>query len=334
MRSVRDADVAGKRVLVRVDFNVPLKDGQVAEDMRIRAAVPTLELLHERGAASLILITHIGRPEGKVVEDLRTAPVLERLRELTQVPFTMEENLRFDPGEEANDPAFAEKLASLGDVFVNDAFAVSHRPDASIVGVPKLLPSYAGLLMEKEVHMLSHALVPPPGAIAILGGAKLETKLPLIEKFARIYGKVLVGGAIANEYVSHEDRPQNALLPQDGTPQLIGMFDIGPQTQQAWSREIIAASFVLWNGPVGMYEKQEFAQGTDALASALASASAPAVIGGGDTAAAIAKFTFDSARIFISTGGGSNAGIFDQRHIARHRGAQRVILVVHRLPCA
>ena len=305
IKSVADADVAGKRVLVRVDFNVPIEGGKVVEDMRIRAAIPTIELLHQKGASQITLITHIGRPEGKVVEELRVAPVEARLRELTQAPFVMEENLRFNPGEEANDPAFAQQLASFGDIFVNDAFAVSHRADASVVGVPKLLPSYAGLLMEKEVHMLSHALVPPPGAIAILGGAKLETKLPLIEKFAALYSKVLVGGAIANEYASHEARPQNVLLPQDGIPQLAGMFDIGTQTREGWVREIAAAPFVLWNGPVGMYEKPEFAQGTDALASALVGSSAAAVIGGGDTAAAIAKFTFDPARIFISTGGGA-----------------------------
>ncbi len=302
IKSVRDADVSGKRVLLRVDFNVPLKDGKVEDDMRIRAAVPTIELLHKQGASQIVLITHIGRPDGKVVEDLRVAPVAARLRELTQVPFAMEENLRFDPGEEANDPEFAKKLASLGDIFVNDAFAVSHRADASIVGVPKLLPSYAGLLIEKEIDKLSGALTPPSGAIAIIGGAKVETKAPLIEKFAATYGKVLVGGAIANEY---KPKTADVLLPIDGMPQLADMFDIGPETRDAWAREIAAAPFVLWNGPVGMYEKEPFNAGTDALAQALVGSGAAAVIGGGDTAAALEKFTFDPSRIFISTGGGA-----------------------------
>jgi len=302
IKSVRDADVSGKRVLLRVDFNVPLKDGKVEDDMRIRAAVPTIELLHKQGASQIVLITHIGRPDGKVVEDLRVAPVAARLRELTQVPFAMEENLRFDPGEEANDPEFAKKLASLGDIFVNDAFAVSHRADASIVGVPKLLPSYAGLLIEKEIDKLSGALTPPSGAIAIIGGAKVETKAPLIEKFAATYGKVLVGGAIANEY---KPKTADVLLPIDGMPQLADMFDIGPETRDAWAREIAAAPFVLWNGPVGMYEKEPFSAGTDALAQALVGSGAAAVIGGGDTAAALEKFTFDPSRIFISTGGGA-----------------------------
>ena len=248
------------------------------------------------------MITHIGRPEGKVVEELRVAPVEKKLRELTQAPFVMEENLRFDPGDEANDPEFAKKLATLGDIFVNDAFAVCHRAEASTVGVAQLLPSYAGFLIQKEIEKLSGALTPPSGAIAIIGGAKVETKAPLIEKFASIYSKVLVGGAIANEY---KPTAANVLMPTDGAPQLVGMFDIGPQTKAAWVSEIANASFVAWNGPVGMYEKEPFNEGTNALAGALVASKASAVIGGGDTAAALEKFTFDPARIFISTGGGA-----------------------------
>ena len=289
-------------MLLRVDFNVPLEGGNIEDDRRIKSAIPTIELLHERGASQITLITHLGRPEGKVVEGLRVAPVEARLREMTTVPFTMQENLRFDPGDEANDPEFAKKLANLGDIFVNDAFAVSHRAHASTVGVATLLPSYAGLLMEKEIEMLSGALTPPPGAIAILGGAKIETKAPLIEKFAALYHKVLVGGAIANEYAP---KMPNVLLPIDGVPQRKDMLDIGPLTTEMWTAEVVAAHFVLWNGPVGMFEREPFNAGTNALAAALVKSSTSAVIGGGDTAAAIEKFTFDPSRIFISTGGGA-----------------------------
>ena len=303
VKSVRDADVAGKRVLVRCDFDVPMENGKVVEDIRLRDALPTLQLLREHGAAHITLIGHVGRPDGKIVEELRMAPVAARLAELIDMKgIEVRENLRFDPREEANDESFAKELAGLGDIFVNEAFADSHREHASIVGIPKFLPSFAGLRFVEEIEKLSNALMPPPGAIAILGGAKLETKLPLIEKFASIYNRVLVGGAIANEY---KPKTANVVLPQDGVPQLEHMLDIGPQTQAAWAGEIIAAPFVLWNGPMGIYEKEEFARGTDALAAALAKVTGNAVIGGGDTAAAIARFTFDPSRIFISTGGGA-----------------------------
>lgn len=337
--SVQDADVAGKRVVVRVDMNVPLEGGRILNDLRIRTTIPTIELLHRKGASKIVLLAHLGRPEGKVVESLRLAPVEARLRELTQVPFEMRENLRFDPREEQNDPAFAEELASLGDVFVNEAFADSHRAHASIVGVAKLLPSFAGLRFAEECARLQEALTPPRGSIAILGGAKFETKEPLIRKLLGLYSEVLLGGALANDIikarglpfgkslvsdipvpveVATDERlvvPQDAVFLEEGSnaERTGGIFDIranesvidlGPQTAQLWSEKIADAPFVVWNGPLGIYE-HGFEDGTDALASALSSSHARAVVGGGDTAAAIEKHHFDPKRVFMSTGGGA-----------------------------
>ena len=276
---------------------------KVLDDSRIRATLPTISLLRDRGAAKIILATHLGRPDGKVVEELRTAPLFAYLKTLVSTTdMEMLENLRFNPDEEANDPAFAAELASHADVYVNDAFAASHREHASIVGVAKLLPSYAGLLVEREVAKLSAALTPAKPSLAIVGGAKLETKLPLIEKLSNIYDKVFVGGALANEY---KGSMTNVFLPEDGIPQREGMFDIGPNTRKAWAAEIKKSAFVLWNGPVGMYEKEEYSGGTNGVAQAIVDSSAHAVIGGGDTDEALAKFTFDPEKIFISTGGGA-----------------------------
>lgn len=338
--SVRDADVAGKRVLMRVDFDVPLSGGSVANDARIKAALPTLALLRERGASQITLIAHVGRPEGVVVEGLKMAPIEARLRKLTDMAgVTLLENLRFDPGEEANDPAFAQHLASFADIYVNEAFADSHREHASIVGVPRLLPSFAGLRFEEEVAKLNEALTPPEGSVAILGGAKFETKQPLIEKLLTLYTHVLVGGALGNDLIKSRGLPFGASListmpvpvgvatserlemPKDCVVLEVGanaertlvisdiragerIIDIGPATAAAWSKRIAEAPFVLWNGPMGVYE-EGYTDGTDALAEALAAAQCRAVIGGGDTAAAVSKYAFDLARVFVSTGGGA-----------------------------
>jgi phosphoglycerate kinase len=325
--------------LVRADFNVPLDGGKVVDDLRIRTAIPTLELIHKNGAAQIIILAHLGRPEGKVVEGLKLAPVEAHLRELTRVPFEMRENLRFDPREEANDPVFAQELASLGDLFVNEAFADSHRAHASIVGVPKLLPGYAGLRFIEEVSKLSEALTPPEGSLALIGGAKFETKLPLIAKLLGAYREVLVGGALGNDLIKARGLPfgsslvsktavpeaeaadERLVMPLDavfveagGNAERSGLVvdiratealaDIGPQTAAAWAQKIKQAPFVLWNGPMGMYE-QGFAGGTEVLAGALAQSAARAVVGGGDTAAVLEKFAFDPEKVFISTGGGA-----------------------------
>ena len=303
VKSVRDADVKDKRVLVRVDFNVPLKDGKIADETRIVRVLQTIQLLIEKGAKEIIILTHLGRPEGKPNPIYSLAPVEAKFKEhLNNPAIRFHENLRFDPGEEGNSEEFAKKLASQGDAFVNDAFAVSHRMHASIVGIPKFLPSYAGLLVEEEVEHLHAAFTAPHPSVAIIGGAKLSTKAPLIEKFAAIYDNVLIGGAIANEYKPFQ---KNVQLPVDGIRDETHIADIGSNTVQTWVSQISAASFVLWNGPVGMYEDPKYKGGTDAIAAAIARSSAHAVLGGGDTAAAIAQFNFDRNKVFISTGGGA-----------------------------
>ncbi len=339
IKTLADADVAGKRVLVRCDFDVPLKGGAVADDSRLKAALPTILYLKEHGAKEIILIGHLGRPDGKVVEELRVAPVAAALATLTDMQgIIVKENLRFDAREEANDPSLAQELASLADIFVNESFATAHRAHASTVGVAKLLPAYAGLHFAEEVSKLSSALVPPQGAIAIIGGAKFETKSPLIEKLLALYTKVLIGGALGNDILKARGFPFGAsLISSVPVPEAIAgnerllapddayfmggsidgrsgpvtdtradekIVDIGPETASAWAKEIQAAPFVLWNGPVGVYE-QGYTHGTDALAETVAGFSASAIIGGGDTTAAVSKFTFDPSKIFISSGGGA-----------------------------
>lgn len=339
LKSIRNATVQGKRVLVRVDFNVPIQDGKVVGDTRIRAALPTLEFLHQQGAAQIILLTHIGRPKGRVVKAVRVAPVAARLRELTTVPCELHENLRFDPREEANNESFAKELAALGDIFVNDAFADMHRAHASIVGIPKFLPSFAGLLVEKEVTHLAAALAPPQGSVAIIGGAKFETKTPLLTTLLGMYAQVLLGGALGNDILKARGLPvgaslissmpapialaehQQLLAPRDAVVREVGanaerttlvhdlrenerIIDIGPATKAEWGKVVAEAPFVLWNGPLGVYE-EGYTDGTDALAAALVAAKVRAVVGGGDTIAALSKHSFDTSKVFVSTGGGA-----------------------------
>lgn len=338
LKSIKDADVAGKHVLVHTDFDVPLKDGAVADDFRIRAALPTLQLLKEKGAQKIIIISKLGRPNGAIVEGLRMAPITARLAELIDTNnIEVRENLRFDPREEANDEGFAKELAALADVFVNEAFADSHRAHASIVGIPKFLPSFAGLRFIEEVTHITAALTPPQKSLAIIGGAKFETKQPLLDKLVSLYGTIFLGGALANDLLKSRGMPvgvsviSNAPVPTSlaenfhiqepvdvvvlkdtiSRPAKTGdvrqdekIVDIGANTAASWVVQIQAAEFVLWNGPVGIYE-QGFVLGTDALAEALVHSSCKALVGGGDTAAAIQKFTLDPARVFISTGGGA-----------------------------
>lgn len=322
LKNVQDADVAGKKVLLRVDFNVPVQNGVMGDDMRIKAAVPTIELLKQKGAAHITLMTHWGRPEG-VDESLRTAPLFAHLGTLTDTSsMDMLENVRFNAGEDANDEAYAKELAAHGDVFVNDAFAVCHRAAASVVGVAKLLPSYAGLLVQKEVEEISKAISPEEPALAIIGGVKFETKIPLLTKLLETYGQILLGGALANDMLKARgmdiknsvasDTPvppamvadARILVPTDHVWQDDMIMDIGPDTAYAWATLLATQKFVLWNGPLGWYEKG-FAAGTDAVAAALGNSQAHAVIGGGNTAEALSKIALDPQRIFISTGGGA-----------------------------
>ena len=340
IKSVQDLEVQGKRVLLRADFNVPVKEGKVVDDARIQAALPTIKLLLERGAAKIIVLTHLGRPEGKAEDALRVAPVLARLRELVDSSnIEMLENLRFDAREDANDQSFAQELAAQGDVYINDAFANSHRAHASMVLLPTLLPSAAGLGLLNEVEHLQSALVPPKGALAVIGGAKFETKIPLFTKLMGVYGELLLGGALANDMLKSRgypvggsvvsNQPVPPLLAEDEriklpTDLIVGdveqkaerstlvndirinerAVDIGPLTALAWAKKITEAPFVLWNGPMGVYE-DGFIDGTLLLAKALVEGKAKAVVGGGDTAAALSSMKFDPERIFVSTGGGA-----------------------------
>jgi phosphoglycerate kinase len=322
LKKIQDAEVAGKRVLLRVDFNVPVQNGVMGDDMRIKAAVPTIELLKQKGAAHITLMTHWGRPEG-VDESLRIAPLFEHLGTLTDTSsMDMLENVRFNTGEDANDEAYAKELAAHGDVFVNDAFAVCHRAAASVVGVAKLLPSYAGLLVQKEVEEISKAISPEEPALAIIGGAKFETKIPLLTKLLETYGQIFLGGALANDMLKARgmdiknsvasDTPVPAtmvadariLVPTDHVWQGDVIVDIGPDTAYAWATMLTTQKFVLWNGPLGWYEKGGSA-GTDTVAAALGNSPAHAVIGGGNTVEAVSKIKFDPAKVFVSTGGGA-----------------------------
>ena len=355
IKSIQDADVAGKRVLLRSSLNVPVdSNGKVSDTFRLVRSLPTLEYLATRGA-KIIVVGYFGRggetlkPVADALATLvpnikltfTTTPIEqvgEEASKLAAGEVLVLENIRKHPGEEKNDPALARALASLADIYIYDAFAEAHRAYASNVGVAKLLPSYAGFLMEEEVKRLTPALTPPVGAIAMIGGAKFETKQPLIEKLLGLYSKVLLGGALGNDVLKARGFPfGDSLISEVAVPESMAanerlevavdvalsggkmdgrttivtdvradekIFDIGAQTATAWSKYIIASPFIVWNGPMGVYEKG-FIEGTDTLAKAIASSGAHAIIGGGDTAAAIAKFTFEPERVFVSSGGGA-----------------------------
>jgi phosphoglycerate kinase len=353
LRSVKEASVTGKRVILRAGLNVPVSDGRIVDDFRLSRAAQTIGYLAGQGAR-VIVLAHIGRSG----ESLR--PVMEALgAHLPGVPLLFGgddlaedqhaadslkdgevlvlENMRRFSGEEENDTSLSQALAALGDIFVNDAFADSHRAHASIVGVAKLLPSYAGLLMFDEVEHLSPALSPEHPSLAIIGGAKFETKEPLMERLVEHYDRVCVGGAIVNDFLKakgyevgvslvSEKGPSAALLAHprielpsdivvagegpartttlDGARAHDRIVDAGHETGERWTSYIHEAKFVLMNGPLGIYERGFNAE-TEVLAHAIAKSGAHAVVGGGDTIAAIQKTNFDPARVFLSTGGGA-----------------------------
>jgi phosphoglycerate kinase len=398
MRSIDDLDVQGKRVMVRVDFNVPLGDADVdqgataggvplvSDDTRIAAALATIEELRARGAR-LVLVSHLGRPEGRRVEKLSLAPVANRLRELTGAKVTLApavvgedvtaladelddgdilvlENVRFEPGETSNDPELARELAALADLYVDDAFGVAHRAHASNEGITHLLPSAAGRLLEREVKTLTGILEHPEHPlVAIVGGAKVADKIKVIERFLAVADVVMIGGAMCfpflcaqghavgkslcgEEDVEHArnalERASDTHDPQAGRARILvpsdlvigerlaadaehrvldGVevpegwmgLDIGPKTAERYASVIASAGTVFWNGPMGAFELAPFAAGTRAVAEAVASAQGLTVVGGGDSAAALAEFGLEQKVDHLSTGGGATLELVEGR---------------------
>jgi phosphoglycerate kinase len=330
-RSVRDAEIAGKRVLARVDFNVPLENGRVADDTRIRAALPTIQLLLEREAAKVRLCSHLGRPKG---EDpaLSLGPVEEHLRSLVDDPrIAVLENTRFHPGETTNDPDFARELVDGSDLYVNDAFGSAHRAHASTEGVAHLLPAYAGLLLERELEELG-ALLEDPGRpfVAILGGAKVEDKIGVLESLAERADAVLVGGKMAEEVsprakvvlpvdvvaaAAFEPDAESAVTAVDAVSEGWLGLDIGPETREAFATRIAEAKTVFWNGPMGVFEWPRFAAGTEAVARAVADADAHTVVGGGDSVRAIQELGLADQIDWVSTGGGASLEFLEGKEL-------------------
>jgi phosphoglycerate kinase len=330
-RSVRDAEVAGKRVLVRVDFNVPLEDGRVADDTRIRAALPTLRLLLERGAADVVLVSHLGRPKGPDPQ-FSLRPVAARLKELLpDERVRLLENTRFNPGETKNDATYARELASLADVYVNDAFGSAHRAHASTEGVARLLPAYAGLLLERELEELGSLLEGPERPfIALLGGAKVEDKIGVLRSLSERADVVLIGGKMA-EQVDRQDGfelpsdvvaasafeadAEAKVTPFEELPDGWLGLDIGPETRRRFAERIAEGKTVFWNGPMGVFEWPRFADGTKAIAEAVAEAEAHTVVGGGDSVRAVEELGLADRIDWISTGGGASLELLEGKEL-------------------
>jgi phosphoglycerate kinase len=334
-RSVREADVAGTRILVRADLNVPLEEGRVADDTRIRASLPTLEHLLERGAAHIAVCSHLGRPKGPDPA-FAIAPVAERLRELLpDERITVLENTRFDAGETKNDPEVARRLADGMDLYVNDAFGSAHRAHASTEGVAHILPAYAGLLLEQELERLGRLLgeVERP-FVLVAGGAKVEDKLGVLVHLGERADAVLVGGKMAEELrdantlpydaelpsdvvaaAAFEEDAESRIAPYDGLPEGWLGLDIGPDTRRAFGERIRGARTVFWNGPMGVFEWDRFAEGTKAVAEAVADADAYTVVGGGDSVRAISELGLADRVSWVSTGGGASLELLEGKDL-------------------
>jgi 3-phosphoglycerate kinase len=328
MRTLKDFEVKGKRVLVRCDFNVPLdKKGNILDDFRIKKSIPTIKYLREK-EAKIILMSHLGRPGGKAVESLRLTPIQNRLmeysgaqvskvsdcigkevekrsREMKSGEILLLENLRFHKEEEKNEENFAKELAKLGDIYINDAFGASHRAHASIVGVPKFLPSGAGFLLEKEIKVLTNLIEKPKKPlVAIIGGAKVETKSRLINKISGIADFVLLGGLITKEIKEKGvvlAFPQKIIEPLDE----IEGKDIGPKTIDLFKEKIKLAKTIFFNGVVGMIEVKKYAKGTKEILKTIAESKAFSVVGGGDMTQIINKLGLIEKFNYVSTGGGA-----------------------------
>ncbi len=334
-RSVRDAVVDGKRVLVRADLNVPLEDGRVADDTRIRAALPTLHLLLERGAAEVVVCSHLGRPKGPDPA-YAIEPVAARLRELlgTDGRVRVLENTRFDPRETANDRELAKELAAQADLFVNDAFGSAHRAHTSTEGVAHLLPAYAGLLLERELQELGRLLEEPERPfVAIVGGAKVGDKIGVLRSLADRADVVLVGGKMAEEIradpidvpvklpadvvaaAAFEPDAESQVVLSTGVPEGWLGLDIGPATREGYAKRIAMAKTVFWNGPMGVFEWPRFAEGTLAVARAVADADAHTVVGGGDSVRAVEEAGLAEKIDWVSTGGGASLELLEGKEL-------------------
>ena len=380
--SISDLDLRGKRVFMRVDFNVPIEGGRITDDTRIEASLPSIRYVLEKGGR-LILASHLGRPKGKPEPKYSLKPVAARLSELLgkQVAFAPDcvgpevekmvsslrdgdalllENLRFHFEEEKNDPAFARQLAALCDVYVNDAFGTAHRAHASTAGITKFVKqAAAGFLMQKELEALSHALTKAEKPyVAIVGGAKISDKIELIENLLNIATTILIGGAMAYTFfrargletgkslvevekidlakellarasqkkvpielpVDHVvapglDSTDSQVTPVDRTPADRMGLDIGPETVRRYSEIVRRAKTIVWNGPMGVFEKPQFAEGTFAIARAVAESNAFSIVGGGDSAAAVAQSGVESKITHISTGGGATLEFLSGRKL-------------------
>ncbi len=321
-RSVRGADVAGKRVLVRADLNVPLEDGKVADDTRIRASLPTLELLLERGASEVVVCSHLGRPKGRD-QAFSMRPVEERLRELLpDERIRVLENTRFNPQETRNGGEFARELATQADLYVNDAFGSAHRAHSSTEAVAHLLPAYAGLLLERELEELGKLLgdVEHP-YVVVSGGAKVEDKLAVLENLAPHADTVLIGGKMAEQLressplstpvelpvdvvaaAAFEPDAEKQVVAFDALPEGWLGLDIGPETRARFAAEISRARTIFWNGPMGVFEWPRFAAGTRAVADAVASSDAYSVVGGADSVRALKELGLEDEVSWVSTG--------------------------------
>ncbi len=313
MKTVDQLDPAGKRVIVRADFDVPTEDGKVSDKTRIEKSIPTLKLLREKGAR-LFIISHLGRPENKdpnlslkivqpILEALLGEEIAfqENLEEKIDADIVLLENLRYWSEEETNDESFAQKLVSFGEIYVNECFSVAHRNHASVSALPKLLPAYAGLELAREVENLGRILKNPEHPlVAIIGGAKIETKLPAISNLAKVADKVLVGGSLMFE-IDKASIAANIVVASDN----VDGKDVGPVSLENFAREINQAKTVVWNGPMGVYEEEKYRQGTLKLAQTIGESGAYKVVGGGDTISALDELKLLGKMDFVSVGGGA-----------------------------
>ncbi|HHT35747.1 MAG: phosphoglycerate kinase [Candidatus Wallacebacter cryptica] len=382
-KMIQDVDVKGKRVLMRVDFNVPMNDqGEITDDKRITAALPSIQYLVEQGA-KVILMSHFGRPKGKVVDSMRMDPIAEHLgrllgktvikvddcigpeveakaAEMQDGDVMLLENVRFYAEEEANDPEFAKKLAALGDVYVNDAFGTAHRAHASTEGVAHYLPAVAGFLMEKELKFLGGAVNDPKRPfVAILGGAKVQDKIAVIESLLNKVDTLIIGGGMAYTFLKAKgyeigkslldaDRidfcrtimeqaeakgvklllpvdivvakefaadAENKVVAADQIPADWEGLDIGPKTVELFSEAVKSAATVVWNGPMGVFEWEAFANGTKQVAQAMAESDAITIIGGGDSAAAVEQAGLAEKMTHVSTGGGASLEFLEGKEL-------------------